>query len=79
MIFKKSMLYFIMKITAFATESTISKNGGKQEIDVNAKYIDGVEVPTVYNVDVAWRNGVYILDEGGQGYRDLYRLRTHWC
>lgn len=43
-----------MSMTAFAAESTVSENGGSQSIDVNAKYVDGVSAPTVYNVDVAW-------------------------
>lgn len=41
-------------IPAFAAESTVSKNGGTQGIDVEAKYIDSVDTPTIYNVDVSW-------------------------
>ena len=41
-------------VPAFAAESTVSGNGGKQEIDVNAKYVDSVDTTTVYNVDVSW-------------------------
>ena len=41
-------------VPAFAAESTVTENGGKQNIDINAKYVDGVNTPTVYNVDVAW-------------------------
>ena len=39
---------------AFAAESTITEDGGKKEIDVNAKYVDSVDTTTVYNVDVSW-------------------------
>ena len=39
---------------AFAAESTATENGGKKEIDVNAKYVDGSQTPTVYHVDVSW-------------------------
>lgn len=41
-------------VPAFAAESTVTETDGKQEIDVNAKYVDSVETPTVYDVDVAW-------------------------
>ena len=39
---------------AFAAESTITEDGGKKEIDVNAKYVDNTQTPTVYHVDVSW-------------------------
>lgn len=41
-------------VPAFASEATVTETGGKQEIGVNAKYVDSVETPTVYDVDVAW-------------------------
>lgn len=41
-------------VPTFAAESTVTEADGKQEIDVNAKYVDSVETPTVYDVDVAW-------------------------
>ena len=41
-------------VPAFAAESTVTEDGGKQEIDVNAKYVDSVDTTTVYNVDVSW-------------------------
>lgn len=40
-----------MSLSAFAAVET---DGGSQDIDVKAKYVDGVDAPTVYNVDVAW-------------------------
>ena len=40
-------------VPAFAA-TTVTENGGKQEIDVNAKYVDSVDTATVYNVDVSW-------------------------
>ena len=43
-----------MSATAFAAESTVIENGGQQDIDVNAKYVNGVETPTKYSVDVEW-------------------------
>lgn len=41
-------------VPAFAAESTVSENGGTQNIDVRAKYTDNVDSPTVYHVDIAW-------------------------
>lgn len=41
-----------MGINAFA--ATVSTSGGSQDIDVKAKYDDGVNTPTVYNVDISW-------------------------
>ena len=40
-----------MSIPALAAVDT---DGGKQDIDVNAKYVDSVNTPVVYSVDVAW-------------------------
>ena len=34
--------------------ASVNTSGGKQDIDVNAKYVDGVDTPTVYKVDVSW-------------------------
>lgn len=45
-------LALTMSLTSFA--ATVNASGGSQDIDVNAKYVDGVDTPTVYNVDVAW-------------------------
>ena len=45
-------LVLVMSTTAFA--ETIENNPGSQDIDVNAKYVDGVSVPTSYSVDVTW-------------------------
>ena len=41
-----------MSITAFA--ATIENSSGSQDIDVSAKYVGGVSVPTRYSVDVTW-------------------------
>ena len=41
-----------MSITAFA--ATIESSPGSQDIDVSAKYVGGVSVPTRYSVDVTW-------------------------
>ncbi len=46
------VLILTMSITAFA--ATIENSPGSQDIDVNAKYVDGVSVPTSYSVDVTW-------------------------
>ena len=40
-------------VPAFAA-TTVTENGGNQSIDVNAKYVDSVDIPTVYDVEVAW-------------------------
>ena len=40
-------------VPAFAA-TTVTQDGGKQDIDVNAKYVDSVDTTTVYNVDVSW-------------------------
>ncbi len=45
-------LVLAMSITAFA--ATIESNSGSQDIDVSAKYVDGVSAPTRYSVDVTW-------------------------
>lgn len=45
-------LALTMSAAAFA--STVETDGGTQDIDVNAKYVDGVGTPTVYDVDVVW-------------------------
>ena len=41
-------------VPAFAAESTVTENGGNQSIDVNAKYNDSIQTPTVYHVDLTW-------------------------
>ena len=41
-----------MNLAAFA--ANVNANGGKQEIDVRAKYESSSKTPTVYSVDVAW-------------------------
>ena len=46
------VLILTMSTTAFA--ATIDTAPGSQYIDVNAKYVDGVSVPTRYSVDVTW-------------------------
>ncbi|MGN1306402.1 MAG: hypothetical protein ACI4V3_01885 [Faecousia sp.] len=46
------VLVLTMSTTAFA--ATIDTTPGSQDIDVNAKYEDGVSAPTKYSVDVAW-------------------------
>lgn len=46
------VLVLAMSTTAFA--ATIEGNSGSQDIDVNAKYVDGVSAPTKYSVDVTW-------------------------
>ena len=46
------VLILTMSTTAFA--ATIDTAPGSQDIDVNAKYVDGVSVPTRYSVDVTW-------------------------
>ena len=46
------VLILTMSTNAFA--ATIESNSGSQDIDVNAKYVDGVSVPTRYSVDVTW-------------------------
>lgn len=46
------VLILTMSITAFA--ATIESSLGSQDIDVNAKYVDGVSAPTRYSVYVTW-------------------------
>ena len=46
------VLILTMSTNAFA--ATIESNSGSQDIDVHAKYVDGVSVPTRYSVDVTW-------------------------
>lgn len=46
------VLILAMSTTAFA--ATIESSPGSQDIDVNAKYVDGVSAPTKYSVDVSW-------------------------
>ena len=41
-------------VPAFAAESTVTEDGGNQSIDVNAKYNDSIQTPTVYHVDLTW-------------------------
>ena len=41
-----------MSTTAFAV--TMDNTSAPQEIDVNAKYVDGVSAPDIYSVDVSW-------------------------
>ena len=43
-----------MSVSAFAEESTVTEDGGNQSIDVNAKYNDSIQTPTVYHVDLTW-------------------------
>ena len=47
-------LALTMGTNVFATQTNIGMEGGKQDIDVNARYADSVDFPTVYHVDVAW-------------------------
>ena len=45
-------LLLAMNTTAFA--ATIESSPDSQDIDVNAKYVGGVSVPTRYSVDLTW-------------------------
>lgn len=45
-------LVLAMSTTAFA--ATIESDYGSQDIDVSAKFVDGVSVSTRYSVDVTW-------------------------
>ena len=45
------VLALAMSVPAFAA---VRSDGGKQDIDVNAKYVDSVDIPTVYDVDIKW-------------------------
>ena len=51
-IFLTLALFLAMNTTAFA--ATIESSPDSQDIDVNAKYVDGVSAPTKYSVDVSW-------------------------
>ena len=46
------VLVLTMSTTAFA--ATIESSPDSQDIDVNAKYVGGVSVPTRYSVDLTW-------------------------
>ena len=46
------VLILTMSTTAFA--ATIESSPGSQDIDVSAKYVDGVSAPIKYSVDVTW-------------------------
>lgn len=48
------VLVLAMGTTAIAADSTIETSPGSQDIDVSAKYVDGVSGGTKYSVDVAW-------------------------
>ena len=37
-----------------ALQANIGSENGKKDIDVNARYAENVDYPTVYHVDVAW-------------------------
>lgn len=43
-----------MQTNVFATQAGINSESEKADIDVNARYTDSVDFPTVYYVDVAW-------------------------
>lgn len=51
-IFLTLALVLAMSTTAFA--ATIESNPDSRDIDVNAKYVGGVSVPTRYSVDLTW-------------------------
>lgn len=51
-IFLTLALFLAMNTTAFA--ATIESSPDSQDIDVNAKYVGGVSVPTRYSVDLTW-------------------------
>lgn len=47
-------LVMVLAVNTGAFADTIDSNPGSQDIDVNAKYEDGVSAPTKYSVDVTW-------------------------
>ena len=51
-IFLTLALFLAMNTTAFA--ATIESSPDSQDIDVNAKYVGGVSVPTRYSVNLTW-------------------------
>ena len=51
-IFLTLALFLAMNTTSFA--ATIESSPDSQDIDVNAKYVGGVSVPTRYSVDLTW-------------------------
>ena len=48
------VLALAMSVTAFAADGNVSSNGGSQDIDVSAKYVDSTVTGTVYSVDISW-------------------------
>lgn len=56
---KKFLTLFLAVVTALAMSTTafavtMDNTSAPQEIDVNAKYVDGVSAPDIYSVDVSW-------------------------
>lgn len=44
----------VLRVPAFATDGNIAADGGAQDIDVSAKYVDSSVSGTVYSVDMTW-------------------------
>lgn len=49
-----ALLIAAAPVSVFAADSTLSKRDDGQSIDVQAKYVDGVESPDSYSIDVTW-------------------------
>lgn len=47
-------LILAMSMNVFAASGNIDAENGGYNIDVNARYVESVDSPTVYHVDLAW-------------------------
>ncbi len=65
-----------MSVTAFAVEGngTINTVDGSQQIDITAKYNAGLELTTVYKVDVEWGSMEFTYTEPSAG---VWNPETH--
>ena len=60
-----ALLVATVSVSVFAADSTLKGKSDGQSIDVQAKYVDGVESPDVYSIDVTWGSMQFTYSTSG--------------
>ena len=60
-----ALLVATASVSVFAADSTLKGKSDGQSIDVQAKYVDGVESPDVYSIDVTWGSMQFTYSTSG--------------
>ena len=61
-----ALLVVLAALPVFAADSTLTDKDNGQNIDVQAKYVDGVESPDSYSIDVTWGAMQFTYETSGK-------------